>query len=50
MKKYLIWTKDDVEHKVLGYTKGDAISQFIKNNSYILEEVMYVVEDEDEDI
>lgn len=44
MKQFSIWTKDEVEHKILAYTSGDAIAQFIKNTSYIVEEIMYVAE------
>lgn len=44
MKEFSIWTKDEVEHKILAYTSGDAISQFIKDSSYTVEEVMYIAE------
>lgn len=44
MKEFSIWTKDEVEYKILAYTSGDAISQFIKDSSYTLKEIMYVTE------
>ena len=50
MQTYYIWTNDDVEHKVVAYSKYSAVAQFVENNPYTIEEIMYVAEGENEDI
>ena len=42
MKKFTIWTKDDVEHIVIATSNEEAVEKITETGTYTLEDVMFV--------
>ena len=44
MKSFAIHTADGVQHIIIAYDKQEAIDKLLERGTYLLEEIMYVVE------